>query len=78
VFGFWRQSIDRRQSIFCLSNVTDQSLSVSLADINLIDAQEWTDLIGKARYNPGAGEVELMPYQCVWITNIPDCSGRAA
>ena len=29
VFGFWRQSMDRRQSIFCISNVSDQEQSCS-------------------------------------------------
>jgi len=77
VFGFWRQSVDRRQSIFCISNVTNAGQAVALSDINLVDTQAWSDLIGRATYTPGAGEIDLQPYQTVWITNIPDCPGGA-
>ncbi len=76
VFGFWRQSIDRQQSIFCINNVTDQRQRVSLSDINLIDTQGWTDLIAGTRYIAGEGEITLEPYQSVWITNKPGHAGE--
>jgi sucrose phosphorylase len=78
VFGFWRQSVDRRQSIFCINNVTGQAQTVTLSDINLIDTQEWTDLIGAAHFNWESGEMVLGPYQSVWLTNAPDHAGRKA
>ena len=66
-FGFWRQSADRRQSIFCVSNVTDQPQTLFLTDINLIEAQHWVDLISGADCN--GQEMTLEPYQTVWISN---------
>ena len=69
VFGFWRQSIDRRQSIFCISNIDDQIHRITLADINLIDTQNWRDLINKEQQYSPRGELVLQPYQTVWITN---------
>ena len=72
LFGFWRQSMDRRQSIFCISNISPQPQNLSLADINLIDTEQWQDLIGKATYEGRAQVVDLQPYQSVWITNLPD------
>ncbi|NQX87642.1 MAG: alpha-amylase, partial [Halioglobus sp.] len=71
LFSFWRQSMDRRQSIFCINNVTDRNQRLSLSDINLIHTQSWTDLIGETLYDPGEDEITLIPYQSVWITNAP-------
>jgi sucrose phosphorylase len=72
LFGFWRQSLDRRQSIFCISNISPQPQNLALSDINLTDTEQWQDLIGTTLYE-GRGEVlELQPYQSLWITNVPD------
>ena len=44
-FGFWRQSHDKRQSIFCVSNVTNVFQYLDLSELNLIASNEWWDLI---------------------------------
>ncbi|MEM8492979.1 MAG: sugar phosphorylase [Pseudomonadota bacterium] len=68
LFGFWRQSTDRRQSIFCVSNVSNQVQRLNLNDINLIAAQEWVDLIsGDPCDQP---TIDLQPYRSVWISNM--------
>jgi len=69
VFAFWRQSIDRSQSIFSLSNVSATRQTLSLADINLISTDAWRDLIGEAPVSDLGGQLELAPYQTMWITN---------
>jgi sucrose phosphorylase len=69
VFGIWRQSIDRKQSIFCINNVSDQPVRVSLSEINLIGLESWTDLISGDSVEDLSGDVELMPYQSVWLSN---------
>lgn len=71
VFGFWRQSMDRQQSIFCLSNITDQPQEVTLSSINLIETQDWYDLLGVEGSLSSAGTLLLAPYQTAWITNTP-------
>jgi len=71
LFGFWRQSLDRRQSVFCISNVTDSDQLLHLQDINLIDAEEWVDLLGAGEVREGDSNWTLCPYQTVWITNAP-------
>jgi sucrose phosphorylase len=68
-FGFWRESIDQRQSIFCISNITDKAQSIALSDINLIDTENWQDLITAKEYTARDGELTLRPYQTVWFTN---------
>ena len=69
VFAFWRQSIDRSQSIFCIHNVTDATVSIPLSSVNLISLDEWTDLVGKSTYRYSDEQIELQPYQFVWLSN---------
>ncbi|WP_371193002.1 alpha-amylase family glycosyl hydrolase [Glaciecola sp. SC05] len=69
LFGYWRQSIDRKQSIFCVANISDQNQSLYLSDLNLIDTEEWTDLISQTSFPTDKLEVVLHPYQTLWLTN---------
>ena len=69
VFGFWRQSMDRRQSIFCIFNISDQVQTMRLSDINLIATDSWRDLISGQVFDSTEQELSLQPYQSVWISN---------
>jgi len=70
VFAFWRQSSDRKQSIFCLNNVTPRTQTINLSDINLIGDERWFDLISGHVFSDLRGQLQLAPYQSVWITNL--------
>ncbi|MFL0804218.1 MAG: alpha-glucosidase C-terminal domain-containing protein [Agarilytica sp.] len=69
IFGFWRQSHRRDQSIFCLHNVTDKEISIPLSAINLITLDTWVDLISEESFSDIREEVVLKPYQFMWLTN---------
>lgn len=69
LFGFWRQSIDRAQSVFCINNVTDQVQPLALSGINLIITDQWVDLISSERIEDPQSVIELQPYQSLWISN---------
>ena len=69
LFGFWRQSMDRRQSIFCISNITDQPQPLNLLDLNLIDNHGWGDLISGELYASRDMQLLLQPYQTLWLSN---------
>ncbi|MEQ6204501.1 sugar phosphorylase [Sulfitobacter sp. HNIBRBA2951] len=69
VFGVWRQSLDRGQSIFALHNVSDAAVTISVAALNLIEDQHWVDLLGGAVIDTAASQITVAPYQCMWITN---------
>ncbi|MFC4260213.1 sugar phosphorylase [Marinobacter lacisalsi] len=69
IFGFWRQSMRRDQSIFCIHNITDEVQQVSLADINLIGTDHWRDLISGDPVEDLSGCLTLKPYQVVWLAN---------
>ncbi|WP_335946888.1 sugar phosphorylase [Salipiger bermudensis] len=68
IFGLWRQSLDRAQSIFALHNVSDETIEIPQADLNLIADESWVDLLSGETIE--AGPVEMAPYQCRWITNL--------
>jgi sucrose phosphorylase len=70
IFGFWRQSMDRRQSIFCIFNITDEPQSIRLSDMNLIGTDTWFDLISGHTMCLEDLEYQLAPYQSMWISNI--------
>ena len=69
IFGFWRQSLLREQSIFCINNVTDRVQQVALEDINLIGTDQWRDLISGNEIHDLSGCLTLKPYQAVWLSN---------
>lgn len=69
VFAFWRQSMNRDQSIFCLSNVTADSQLINLADINLISTDNWRDLISNESFTDLGCQLSIAPYQTLWISN---------
>lgn len=69
LFGFWRQSIDRSQSIFSISNITKHEQTLSLTDINLISTQGWYDLLTDKIFEKLDEKIVLAPYQSVWISN---------
>lgn len=69
IFGFWRQSMDRSQSIFSISNITHQPQELSLLDINLISTEAWCDLISGEKISSVDEKICLAPYQSMWISN---------
>ncbi len=69
VFAFWRQSLKRDQSIFCLNNITAQPREVLLSSLNLVITESWQDLVSKQELEVGQTSLILKPYQTVWLTN---------
>ena len=70
VFGFYRQSLDRKQTIFCLSNITKTYHSISLLDLNIKLSGNWKDLIQKDSLEFNENYLHLKPFQTVWISNL--------
>lgn len=69
IFGFWRQSVDREQSIFCLHNISSEPQTVALEVIHLIELEEWHNLLTDEVFEDTRGNLELAPYQSVWLAN---------
>lgn len=69
IFGFWRQSPKRDQSVFCIHNISDQRIIIPLSSINLISLDNWKDLISGEQYKDLHEDLVLEPYAFVWLTN---------
>lgn len=69
LFGFWRQSQSRRQSIFCISNVSNETVPLQMSDINLISTDTWYDLLTEEAMPEWTECYTLAPYQTLWISN---------
>ena len=69
IFGLWRQSLDRDQSIFALHNVSADGVDIHPTAMNLIAGEVWTDLLSGDQIDPAGPPVHFAPYQCRWITN---------
>jgi sucrose phosphorylase len=69
LFGVWRQSNDREQSIFAITNVTSKSFDLSIQDLNLIDIETWYDIQTGSSIPVTSGVINFKPYQSVWISN---------
>ncbi|HJS28606.1 MAG TPA: alpha-glucosidase C-terminal domain-containing protein, partial [Anaerolineales bacterium] len=67
-----RDSPDGRDTVWCLTNVSEQVLTVTLNPSQLGPSvkTEYVDLIGETRFpaaNDGVLSVPLGPYQAVWL-----------
>jgi sucrose phosphorylase len=69
LFGLWRQSLERDQSVFALHNVSHNELTITPQSINLIDGEEWVDLLSGEHIDPTGSEITFAPYQSRWISN---------
>ena len=69
IFSVWRQSRDRKQSIFALTNVSSKTVKLNSNQINLIDDEQWFDLLSPNEKITDGQFIKLNPYQTVWITN---------
>ena len=70
IFAFWRQSHNRRQSIFCLYNISGEATSVPMNMLNLIGGDVWVDLITGTTYSIDLPDLPMEPYQAIWLSNL--------
>lgn len=69
LFGFWRQSLHRDQSIFAVHNVTAETVILPSRSLNLIDGETWVDLLTGEAIGALNTDIPFAPYQSRWITN---------
>lgn len=69
LFAFWRQSMDRQQSIFCIFNITHEAQELQLKDVNLIELDSWHDLVTMRSFDHPRMTLMLEPYEFLWISN---------
>ena len=67
LFGIWRQSRDRKQSIFCITNFSKKIETFQSLDLNLILDENWYDLI--TGYQIKKDLIQVHPYKTIWLSN---------
>ena len=68
-FAIWRQSIDRKQSIFAIYNITNKFQKLNINKLNLLSLENWIDLISAKELESKNIFIKFSPYQFMWITN---------
>lgn len=68
-FGILRQSLDRKQDTFCITNLTNKPLELHLHNLHLYSGYAWTDLIRGDVFEHRDQDIIFQPYQSMWITN---------
>ena len=69
LFGVWRQSIDKSQNIFAITNISSVERKLGLSKINLIENEIWKDLLQPDLKIDKLKVLKLSPFQTVWISN---------
>ena len=72
LFGVWRQSIDKSQNIFAITNISSVERKLALSKINLIENEIWKDLLQPDLKIDKLKVLKLSPFQTVWISNKKD------
>ena len=69
VFAVVRTSKEPEDAVLALQNVSGSSVRVTVdrRDLGVKDASSVVDLVSGKRLNPGEQEIELQPYQTMWL-----------
>ena len=71
LFAFWRQSLDGKQRILAIHNLTDQLRTLYLGDALQGPLQgEWIGLLTGEEVVGDQGEIQLPPYHVLWLTHV--------
>ena len=55
--------------MFCVYNISDETQTLTLADLNLIGTEQWKDLISEELITEETQTMLLSPYQAIWLSN---------
>ncbi len=70
LFALRRVSLDGRQSIICIHNMTDEKQTVRWEELSREKSNKhsWSDLFTDEEHETG-GTLEIEPYQALWLTD---------
>jgi sucrose phosphorylase len=69
VFGVERVSLDQTQTILAIANLQPRNAVLNTVSLDLAPGNIWRDLISGEACSSTPCELELAPYQCVWLSN---------
>ena len=68
-YVLWRQSKDKRQSIFSVTNVSSKNIEFNPNKLNLIKNEKWRDLLDPKTKINVKQKIILKPFETLWISN---------
>ena len=69
LFGVERVSLDQSQTILAIANMQPRTAVLNTVSLDLAPGSTWCDLISGAPCSSTPCELELAPYQCIWLSN---------
>jgi len=69
IFAFWRESLDRSQSVFAIHNISNEPQVIAVSELNLIETDNWKDLLSGQRIGDVSESITLPAYGCAWLSN---------
>lgn len=72
LFGVERLSLDHKQTVICVSNISDVPQVLSGVSLNLAHAGQWVDLLSGRCWGNPTSDLTLNPYQTIWLTDMSD------
>jgi sucrose phosphorylase len=69
LFGVERVSLDQSQTILAIANMQPRTAVLNIVSLDLAPGSTWCDLISGAPCSSTPCELELAPYQCIWLSN---------
>ena len=68
LIGIWRESLDGKQNIFSITNITADEKTLPLHDIHTETSKNLKDLISGEVYQGNDNAITLSPYQTIWLS----------
>lgn len=69
VYGFRRESLDGKDAIYCLFNISLQNQIIPLDALNINQDEKWLDLLTQKHYEKNNCCIFMTPYQVIWLKN---------
>ncbi|MEE4237096.1 MAG: sugar phosphorylase [Anderseniella sp.] len=69
LFGVERIALDQSQTVLAIANFTDRTAILNTVSLDLPPGSRWHDLLGGIVLDDRPVDIELQPYQCLWLAS---------
>lgn len=69
LFGVERIALDQSQTILAIANLADRPVTLNTVSLDFPPGSRWRDLLGGVVLDDTPVDIELQPYQCLWLSS---------
>lgn len=69
LFGVERIALDQSQAILAIANLADRPVTLNTVSLDFPPGSRWRDLLGGVVLDDTPVDIELQPYQCLWLSS---------